>query len=168
MQNSAQKSVQRNKTLRLHRPSPNSTIMSEIVPISNQLRASAASWPFADGDCVDLRDVFGPEDNVGMSAAVEDMPGMQPASLVPASGVAQAPGAFPKLAAPLNANHITNPAMSRFKRLARGGGNMSGVTTSMRTVKEFRVNINEEGVALWLPKDSYAVQITILVGHPGS
>jgi hypothetical protein len=38
----------------------------------------------------------------------------------------------------------------------------------MRTVKEFRVNINEEGVALWLPKDSYAVQITILVGHPGS
>jgi hypothetical protein len=65
-----------------------------------------------------------------------------PASLVPASGVVQAPGAFPKI--------------------ARGGGNISGVTTSTRTVKEFRVNMNEEGVALWVPKDSYAAQITIL------
>ena len=35
-------------------------------------------------------------------------------------------------------------------------------TKSIRTVKEFRVNINEEGVALWLSEDSYADQITIL------
>jgi hypothetical protein len=65
-----------------------------------------------------------------------------PASLAPASNVVQAPGVFPKL--------------------ARGGGNMTGVKSSTRKFKEFRVKINEDDVALWEPNTRNAAAITIL------
>jgi hypothetical protein len=65
-----------------------------------------------------------------------------PASLAQAIGVVQAPGVFPKL--------------------ARGGGNMTGVKSSTRKVKEFRVNINDDDVALWEPNTRNAAAITIL------
>jgi hypothetical protein len=65
-----------------------------------------------------------------------------PASLAPASNVVQAPGVFPKL--------------------ARGGGNMTGVKSSTRKFKEFRVKINDDKVALWEPNTRNAAAITIL------
>ena len=65
-----------------------------------------------------------------------------PASLAPASGVVQAPVAFP--------------------RLARGGGNMTGVKSPTRTLKEFMVKMNEDGFALWEPNTRNAEEITIL------
>jgi hypothetical protein len=65
-----------------------------------------------------------------------------PASLALASGFVEAPHAFPKL--------------------ARGGGNMTGVKSSTRKFKEFRVNINEDDVALWEPNTRNAKDIIIL------
>ena len=66
-----------------------------------------------------------------------------PSSPAPASGVVQAPVAFPKL--------------------ARGGGNMTGLTkSSTRTLKEFKVKLNEDSVALWEPNPRNAAEITIL------
>jgi hypothetical protein len=65
-----------------------------------------------------------------------------PASLAPASDVVQAPGVFPKL--------------------ARGGGNMTGVQSSTRKFKEFRVKISDDKVALWEPNTRNAAAITIL------
>jgi hypothetical protein len=65
-----------------------------------------------------------------------------PASLAPAINVVQAPGVFPKL--------------------ARGGGNMTGVKSSTRKFKEFRVKINENDVAMWEPNTRNAAAITIL------
>jgi len=65
-----------------------------------------------------------------------------PASLAPASDVVQDPLVFPKL--------------------ARGGGNMTGVKSSTRKFKEFRVKINDDKVALWEPNTRNAAAITIL------
>jgi hypothetical protein len=65
-----------------------------------------------------------------------------PASLAPASDVVQASLVFPKL--------------------ARGGGNMTGVKSSTRKFKEFRVKINDDKVALWEPNTRNAQEITIL------
>jgi len=59
----------------------------------------------------------------------------------PASGVAQTPGSFPK--------H------------ARGGGNMTYVKESNR---EIQVSLNQDGVAMWVPRNSYATQIFSLKG----
>ena len=64
-----------------------------------------------------------------------------PASLAPASDVVQAP-VFPKI--------------------ARGGGNMTGVQSSTRKFKEFRVKISDDKVALWEPNTRNAAAITIL------
>ncbi len=63
------------------------------------------------------------------------------APATPASGVAQTPGSFPK--------H------------ARGGGNMAYVKESNR---EIQVSLNQDGVALWVPRNSYATQIFSLKG----
>ena len=49
-----------------------------------------------------------------------------------------------------------------FPRLARGGGNKTGVKTSTRTSKEFIVKINEDGFALWEPNTRNAKEIAIL------
>jgi hypothetical protein len=65
-----------------------------------------------------------------------------PASLAPASDVVQDPLVFPKL--------------------ARGGGNMTGVKSPTRTLKEFMVKMNEDGFALWEPNTRNAEEITIL------
>jgi len=65
-----------------------------------------------------------------------------PASLAPASDFVQPPGVFPKL--------------------ARGGGNMTGVRSSTRKFKEFRVKISDDKVALWEPNTRNAAAITIL------
>jgi hypothetical protein len=65
--------------------------------------------------------------------------------------LAQAPSAGAFLLAP-----------SAFPRLARGGGNMRGVKSSTRTFKEFKVKLNEDGVALWEPNTRNAAEIAIL------
>jgi hypothetical protein len=61
------------------------------------------------------------------------------ASRALASGVVQAPGAFPKR--------------------AKGGGNMS-VRAVKKSNRTFEVKMNKDCIALWKPKDSYVVQIT--------
>jgi hypothetical protein len=63
------------------------------------------------------------------------------APATPVGGVAQTPGSFPK--------H------------ARGGGNMTYVKESNR---EIQVSLNQDGVALWVPRNSYATQIFSLKG----
>jgi hypothetical protein len=49
-----------------------------------------------------------------------------------------------------------------FPRLARGGGNMTGVKSPTRTLREFMVKMNEDGFALWEPNTRNAEEITIL------
>jgi hypothetical protein len=48
-----------------------------------------------------------------------------------------------------------------FPKHARGGGNLTYVKDSDR---EIQVKLNEDGVALWVPRSSYAAQIFALKG----
>jgi hypothetical protein len=59
-------------------------------------------------------------------------------------------------AAPLNANHITNPAMSRFKRISNGGGNFKSTRISSREVE---VTLNKDNLAMWPLKEYYQKKI---------
>ena len=57
---------------------------------------------------------------------------------------------------PLNANHITNPAMSGFKRICNGGGNFKSTKISSREVS---VKLNKDKLAVWPVKEYYKRKI---------